>query len=686
MNLTWDELTHFFEFVEVEDFADKTTLPPWSKRLPRDFRLFLLPQLQNATPAQIHQYIRYFWAFDLNHNRSLLAGISRMACSQDHAKTLSWCDVLQYQQPNRRSAFVTLLVNSGVFDSFSGDTHSALWQSLLSIEGKTNYSLRLWALLIAVKRKVNTEYILAGLQVVSPSFMMRPISSCRDFPMQCIRRFDAYVKKTKGYYSSFAYELWQNCGRLKGFGALLKSLKNHQALRPEECFEFLEIFCDAGASDWKLVRESSLVLWKNLVAIPGDRRMKFIENVRSLIRTSELKQVPDMVILLQRLSADSRFLQISDWFASVAGRLVDYASPHKAALVHAPVPSWLKFDKAYNDHAWTVEDGLERMLKIIPLFTCKAFSHFPNKLFSVAELLGVLPDGMDKRILNEFAHHPLFLERFRKKTDTQIVQYFEANKGFTNPVPRKFQEYAGTLSSSRRKRYRKIVYQNLHLTRLEILEECIAAHLRRWQPVHIKNQNVLHSILILSGKGANNRAAKRFLKAYLSGKEDYILEHPRTLEWLRKHQDLNLSLWMCGLQEEYQTRTFGSLRIEVEQDPFEAWKLGTYVHSCLSLGRMNQQYASAAVLDINKRVLYARNSKRQVIARQLIALSEERTLVCFSVYPVKIDSEIKKLFRNYDRKFADALGIPIHSARDKYTITTILARTWYDDSAWDFSR
>jgi hypothetical protein len=264
------------------------------------------------------------------------------------------------------------------------------------------------------------------------------------------------------------------------------------------------------------------------------------------------------------------------------------------------------------------------------------------------------------------------------------VEYFRNRKEFTNPVPKRFQQYAGSLSSARRKRYRNLFYQNLHLTRLELLESCINVHLNRWPGVF--NENIFHSVLMLSGEGYNNRASKRFLKAYLAGRKDYILKHSRTVDWIRKHEFLDLSLWMKGISLQFETENFGTVKMEVEQDPLEAWKLGTYVQSCLAVGGSNHQYAAAAVLDINKRVLYARNSKGQVVARQLLAISEEGTLVCFYVYPLKIATEIKNIFRKYDYQFAKVLHIPIHHSKENYTVTTILSRAWYDDSAWNLAK
>jgi hypothetical protein len=125
----------------------------------------------------------------------------------------------------------------------------------------------------------------------------------------------------------------------------------------------------------------------------------------------------------------------------------------------------------------------------------------------------------------------------------------------------------------------------------------------------------------------------------------------------------------------------------VERDPFEVLKLGTYVGSCLAIGGMCSDSAVAALLDANKRVLYARDRRKRVVARQLIAISDEDRLVCFSVYPLSAGKEVKTLFREYDFAFAKALGIPLYEPSKTeagYEVSSVLSVYWWDDMNWDF--
>lgn len=119
----------------------------------------------------------------------------------------------------------------------------------------------------------------------------------------------------------------------------------------------------------------------------------------------------------------------------------------------------------------------------------------------------------------------------------------------------------------------------------------------------------------------------------------------------------------------------------------EVLKVGTYVGTCLGLGGICSDSAIAVLLDINKQVLYARNKEGIIIACQLVAISEKEELVCFYIYPDGVSASIKKIFRKYDIRFAEALGIKLYqnSTDSNYNVENIISESWWDDDAWDFT-
>ena len=91
--------------------------------------------------------------------------------------------------------------------------------------------------------------------------------------------------------------------------------------------------------------------------------------------------------------------------------------------------------------------------------------------------------------------------------------------------------------------------------------------------------------------------------------------------------------------------------------------------------------AAAAVLDINKTIVHARNQRGKVVARQLMAISESDRLVCFDIDPSSVAKEIKQAFVDFDKAFASNLGLPLHREQSEESpeISNPVSHNWWDD-------
>lgn len=149
---------------------------------------------------------------------------------------------------------------------------------------------------------------------------------------------------------------------------------------------------------------------------------------------------------------------------------------------------------------------------------------------------------------------------------------------------------------------------------------------------------------------------------------------------MRRHGGIDAQRWYDGVEIAVTLDDGEQVRLALEQDPLEVLKLGSYVGSCVGLGGSQSYSAIAVLLDANKQVVYARNARGRVLARQLIALSEKTELVVFAVYPESAKALIPA-FRKFDNTFARHLGVPLCRTSD-YEIALILAQDWWDDVAW----
>jgi hypothetical protein len=134
----------------------------------------------------------------------------------------------------------------------------------------------------------------------------------------------------------------------------------------------------------------------------------------------------------------------------------------------------------------------------------------------------------------------------------------------------------------------------------------------------------------------------------------------------------------------------GHRRVELaaENDPLEALWLGTYFGTCLGLGGGLTYSAAAIALDVNKQVVYARDTSGTILARQVLAIAEDDRLVCYLVYPRNARIELRDAFRNYDLRLAEALGISIYDPDaepqcPEPEVASILSRSFWDDGAWN---
>ena len=158
---------------------------------------------------------------------------------------------------------------------------------------------------------------------------------------------------------------------------------------------------------------------------------------------------------------------------------------------------------------------------------------------------------------------------------------------------------------------------------------------------------------MLTFAAENRRALRRLLKALVRGESNYVRGHPATLRWLAQHPKIDVDLWWSGIR-----RTEGDVMLEVEADPLQALRLGTFVGSCLGLGGGFAASAAAAVLDINKRVRVCGTVRGAWSRVSFLAIADDDRLVCFDVYPGGANATLRRTFAEYDRAFAAALKLP----------------------------
>ena len=162
---------------------------------------------------------------------------------------------------------------------------------------------------------------------------------------------------------------------------------------------------------------------------------------------------------------------------------------------------------------------------------------------------------------------------------------------------------------------------------------------------------------------------------------------PRNHAWLaRAAAHMRTDAWLAPQQR---TLELAGARhtLRIEDDPLEVLRMGIPFGTCLALGTgFNADSTVLNAVDINKRVLYLRDARGSVIARQLIAVSSDFRLLGYHLYCAhKLDDhpEIADAFQALCLSLADACGLSLVDHGDPEAIHPGF---WYDDGCAPWAR
>jgi hypothetical protein len=120
----------------------------------------------------------------------------------------------------------------------------------------------------------------------------------------------------------------------------------------------------------------------------------------------------------------------------------------------------------------------------------------------------------------------------------------------------------------------------------------------------------------------------------------------------------------------------------LERDPLEILQMGSHFNTCLSIGGCNFFSVFANIADINKQVLYIRNTDGKVCSRTLLALTKEGCVLPFHTYSHEGGEELHKLTQRFVHDLAARMGSFVVA---KGSVQKLVVKTWYDDGPRDLT-
>jgi len=370
--------------------------------------------------------------------------------------------------------------------------------------------------------------------------------------------------------------------------------------------------------------------------------------------------------------------------------LLELPAAQRRRVLGAPDEVYLRLDKACGreNDARLVAWGLSSLVSRAPDLVSEAFLAAPTLLFRTARELGVLSWPARTALLGAVRSTPLFAAGLAEQPLPALVATLDA-AGLPEgkaAVPRAVREHlAGrrTLAPARIERHRADLAHALPTHRLAAIQAAVESRLAASIGARQASRDLLSALAVLQHAEKNRRSLRRVLRAYAEGDTDFLRRHPDTRAWERRHPRIDLDLWLRGVDAEYVGEDGRRISLRTEQNPVEVLKMGTYVGSCLGLGGRFTGSAAAVALDVNKQVLYARDDRGTVLARQLVALSKDDRLVPFAVYPRSTPRWLRHRFDAHDRRLAASLGVELARRGDDYVIEYVLSQQWWDDGLWE---
>jgi len=199
----------------------------------------------------------------------------------------------------------------------------------------------------------------------------------------------------------------------------------------------------------------------------------------------------------------------------------------------------------------------------------------------------------------------------------------------------------------------------------------------------------LNAALLSASISENRHLLKRLLRTCATGDPKWRGQHPENVRFLQAlaERGVDTQAWQRGHPRRFCCPEVpgGVVRLRFEQDPLHILQMGNYFDTCLSFNGCNNYSTIANACELNKRVLYARDAAGRVIARKLIGINADGSLIGYMTYSTlsgESGKAVQRLVRYYVGEFASKCQLQLANAG---TVPRLFAERWYDDGLqnWD---
>jgi hypothetical protein len=680
--------------------------------LPAGFRRSLLWSLRGCAWEHVSAALAAWWALGLAEDDRLRCCVSTLLSLCPMRQIVDWCHVIAQMPPHRRIHFTELLIETSAYHTVPDVQITDGLARADRLSSDAVYRHRMHYALCSVAEKASLGYANDGFALANAyqvDHVFKRVAST-DGVAPAVKRFAEYVADAEDWWSTSAMMLWERCAELDGLRELLDD-PGWRRLDAQSACKLVHILSDVVYEElddetleqkWRFLRDHARSLRAWLNSIVQAYRPKALRHIGELIwiwddDVDGLRTVLEPYKrLITRLCAQP-FAE-SGYEHNALPDLTFAPMKRWNEIEQAPDESFLKLEAATRreNDAWLIGRGLRCLVHRWPEFAISALERFPAKLARTSLTLGPLSSASRDGLVASFRKHPLVIvdEDAAELRALATLAKECRRPGIVDPVPRRFKEHLRgrrSLRPAQVERDAALIREGWLALQLDVLNQIAYDEMSTGLPEAKRSSEVRHALMLQQAVEEHRRSLRRLLRACLSGQRGYAEDHPKNREWLARHPRLDPSKWLQGVSCRRDVSGHGVLDLSIEQDALEVLRLGSHFGTCLGVGGRFSYSAAAIALDINKRVVYARTAAGRVVARQLLAVSEDDRLICFTVYPQRIGMKVRTVFKEFDMRFATHLGIGIYEPTDDderdngYKIASIVSRSFWDDDAWDLN-
>ena len=547
---------------------------PTPAKLAPLFVEWMLPALAGASWAIVRRAASLFERLRLADERHLAVLAARLVRVASAERALDWWEALGSQPEGRRFDFLALVLDTGAWTEDPARVSEAL-VDLGHGAGPERYERWARALLAGLARKLNPTYLAAGIRFAvayAPNWWFGELADdAPDFgPGTAAALLAALPAEWDG---DLLMSLWDTCGAVPGFATLIEQA-DWRALSPSERTYLLRFFTDLRwhqdrhALDprrWRAIEPFLPRIEELARTVPTPYTDQAMNDLGELVaQMATPKQIVDCLPLALDLLVRVNQPPFSDDgnMVTALSNLLKIPERERGGVLGAPESSFRRLDKAClrRNAASLVAWGMSTLVEHAPALVAGAFASAPGSLFRTAKDLGVLSWEARRELMRRCLALGVFecrLERCRLEKMLQIIDTVDAARSM---VPRALRDHwAGrrVLSDAQVGRHQAKLRQRLPEIRLAAIRSAVVAHLERSIGLQRTTREALEALELLQQAEGNRRGLRRFLRAHLAGDPDYLLRHPATVAWARRHPGIDLAVWTRGIRPPAHDRRSG---------------------------------------------------------------------------------------------------------------------------------